>query len=249
MRQKKSASILKKFLLFNLGVFSVLGLFTIVYLKAIQPNLVKKRANNHYIIINNTADHLERLNINFNAKDIKTFLLSTRFLFQSLDRVQFYSINGDLIGDTNILDLDQNVFTRSEIIIEETLDGQIKEKENSRKIIKKNNKNLIKKTILNEYDDKPVVISENIQNNFFVSTLSKIQLNKKNVGFIVVSEQANDILIAVKERKAFIIRTVLAVALVILIFSLFLNKYILKPIALLVTFSEAIKKNQIKILI
>ena len=246
MRQKKSASILKKFLLFNLGVFSVLGLFTIVYLKAIQPNLVKKRANNHYIIINNTADHLERLNINFNAKDIKTFLLSTRFLFQSLDRVQFYSINGDLIGDTNILDLDQNVFTRSEIIIEETLDGQIKEKENSRKIIKKNNKNLIKKTILNEYDDKPVVISENIQNNFFVSTLSKIQLNKKNVGFIVVSEQANDILIAVKERKAFIIRTVLAVALVILIFSLFLNKYILKPIALLVTFSEAIKKKSDK---
>ena len=63
MRQKKSSSILKKFLLFNLGVFSVLGLFTIVYLKAIQPNLVKKRANNHTIIINNTVDHLQRLNI------------------------------------------------------------------------------------------------------------------------------------------------------------------------------------------
>ena len=102
MRQKKSSSILKKFLLFNLGVFSVLGLFTIVYLKAIQPNLVKKRANNHTIIINNTVDHLQRLNINFNAKDIKTFLLSTRFLFQSLDRVQFYNIDGNLIGDTNI---------------------------------------------------------------------------------------------------------------------------------------------------
>ena len=112
MRQKKSASILRKFLLFNLGVFSILGLLTIVYLKAIQPNLVKKRATDHYIIINNTVDHLQRLNINFNAKDIRTFLLSTRFLFQSLDRVQFYSINGDLIGDTNILDLDQNVFTR-----------------------------------------------------------------------------------------------------------------------------------------
>ena len=110
MRQKKSASILKKFLLFNLGVFSILGLLTIVYLKAIQPNLVKKRAADHYIIINNTVDHLQRLKINFNAKDIKTFLLSTRFLFQSLDRVQFYSMNGDLIGDTNILDLDQSVF-------------------------------------------------------------------------------------------------------------------------------------------
>ena len=66
------------------------------------------------------------------------------------------------------------------------------------------------------------------------------------VGYIVVSEEANDILIAVKERKAFIIRTVLAVALVILIFSLFLNKYILKPIGLLVKFSEAIKKKSNK---
>jgi len=246
MRQKKSASILRKFLLFNLGVFSILGLLTIVYLKAIQPNLVKKRATDHYIIINNTVDHLQRLNINFNAKDIRTFLLSTRFLFQSLDRVQFYSINGDLIGDTNILDLDQNVFTRSDIIIEETIDGQVKEKGNSKKLIKEQNENLIKEAILNKYQDEPITIAENIQNNFFVSTLSRIKLNEQDAGYIVVSEEANDILNAVKERKAFIIRTVLAVALVILIFSLFLNKYILKPIGLLVKFSEAIKKKSNK---
>ena len=246
MKKKKSASILRKFLLFNLGVFSILGLFTIVYLKAIQPNLVKKRTVDHHIVINNTVDHLQRLNINFHAKDIRTFLLSTRFLFQSLDRVQFYSINGDLIGDTNILDLDQNVFTRSDIIIEETIDGQIKEKGNSKKLIKKQNKNLIKEAILNKYQDEPITISENIQNNFFVSTLSRIKLNEQEAGYIVVSEEANDILNAVKERKAFIIRTVLAVVLVILIFSLFLNKYILKPIGLLVRFSEAIKKKSNK---
>ena len=203
MREKKSASILRKFLLFNLGVFSILGLFTIVYLAAIQPNLVKNRATNHYIIINNTVDHLQRLNINFNAKDIRTFLLSTRFLFQSLDRVQFYSINGDLIGDTNILDLDQNVFTRSDVIIEETIDGQIKEKNDSKKLIKEQNKNLIKETILNKYQDEPITISESIQNNFFVSTLSRIKLNEQDAGYIVVSEEANDILNAVKERKDF----------------------------------------------
>ena len=246
MRKKKTASILKKFLLFNFGVFSVLGLLTIVYLKAIQPNLVKKRTNDHYIIINNTVDHLQRLKINFNSNDIKTFLLSTRFLFQSLDRVQFYNNKGDLIGDTNILDLDQNVFTKSDIIIEETIDGKIKEKENQKKTIKRNSENLIKNTILNEYENAPITISEKIQNNFFVSTLSKIKIDQVDVGYIVVSEEANDILNAVKERKAFIIRTVLAVALVILIFSLFLNKYILKPIALLVTFSEAIKKKSNK---
>ena len=246
MRQKKSASILKKFLLFNLSVFSILGLFTIIYLKAIQPNLVKKRTADHYIIINNTVDHLQRLNINFNTKDIRTFLFSTRFLFQSLDRVQFYNMKGDLIGDTNILDLDQNVFTRSDIIIEETIDGQIKEKANSKKLSKEQNKNLIKETILNKYQNEPITISENIQNNFFVSTLSRIKLDEKDAGYIVVSEEANDILNAVKERRAFIIRTVLAVTLVILIFSLFLNKYILKPIGLLVTFSEAIKKKSSK---
>ena len=246
MKKKKSASILRKFLLFNLSVFSILGLFTIFYLGAVQPNLVKKRAADHYIVINNTVDHLQRLNINFNSEDIKTFLLSTRFLFQSLDRVQFYSINGDLIGDTNILDLDQNVFIRSDIIIEETIDGKIKEKDNSKEFIKEQNVNLIKQTILNKYQDEPITISENIQKNFFVSTLSRIQLNKKDAGYIVVSEEANDILNAVKERKAFIIRTVLAVALVILIFSLFLNKYILKPIGLLVKFSEAIKKKSNK---
>ncbi len=246
MRSKKSASILKKFLLFNLSVFSILGLLTIIYLKAIQPNLVKKRATNHKIIISNTVDHIKRLKINFNEKEIKTFLLSTRFLFQSLDRVQFYGMDGNLIGDTNILDLDQNVFKKSDIIVEETLDGKRKENIKEEQITKENNKSKIRKTILNRYQNEPIIISEQIQNNFFVSTLSKIKINNKEVGFIVVSEEANDILNAVKERKAFIIRTVLAVALVILIFSLFLNKYILKPIRLLVSFSEAIKKKSNK---
>ena len=246
MKQKKSASILRKFLLFNLAVFSILGLFTIIYLKAIQPNLVKKRTADHYIIINNTIDHLQRLNINFNAKDIKTFLLSTRFLFQSLDRVQFYNNKGDLIGDTNILDLDQNVFTKSDIVIEETIDGQIKINKDLIKPTTKSNKDSIRLAIVNEYKDEPLTISEKIQNNFFVSTLSKININKKTIGYIMISEEANDILNAVQERKDFIIRTVLAVALVILIFSLFLNKYILKPIGLLVAFSDAIRKKSNK---
>mgnify|MGYP001412153350 CR=1 FL=1 len=247
MKQKRSASILKKFLLFNLSVFSVLGILTIAYLKAIQPNLVKKRASNHYIVINNTVDHLQRLNIKFTEKELKTFLLSTRFLFQSLDRVQFFDTKGNLVGDTNILDLDQNVFTKSDtIIIEETINGQTKEKKDSKKLIKGEVRNLIKETILSNYQNEPITISEKIQNNFFVSTLKRVKLKKEDVGYIVVSEQADDILNAVKERKDFIIRTVIAVALVILIFSLFLNKYILKPIGLLVSFSEAIKKKSSK---
>ena len=51
MKKKKTSSILRKFLLFNLAIFSVLGLFTILYLNAIQPSLVKKVSTNHFIII------------------------------------------------------------------------------------------------------------------------------------------------------------------------------------------------------
>ena len=72
---------------------------------------------------------------------------------------------------------------------------------------------------------------------------SLIKLQNNDIGYIVVSEQANDITTAVRERKAFIIRTMIAVVIVILIFSLFLNKYILKPIGLLVKFSDGIKKK------
>ena len=74
-----------------------------------------------------------------NESEIKTFLLSTRFLFQSLDRVQFYSEEGFLIGDTNILDLDQKVFTKSDIVLEESIDGlnsteSIKREENKNQL-------------------------------------------------------------------------------------------------------------------
>ncbi len=60
-----SSSILKKFLVFNLIVFLVLGIFTFLYLSAIKPNLIKNRSNKHEKIINNTSDHINRLNIKF----------------------------------------------------------------------------------------------------------------------------------------------------------------------------------------
>jgi two-component system sensor histidine kinase ChvG len=242
MKQKKSASILRKFLLFNFTVFSVLGIFTIIYLEAIQPNLIKDRTTNHKIIISNTVDHFERLNIDFTKEGIRTFLLSARFLFQSLDRVQFYDLRGNLIGDTNILDLDQNVFSRSDFIIEETLDGKSITPEIQERL-EEEEKDNIKEIILSQYSDQPITLDEIIKNDFFVSTLSKVNIDKEDIGFIVVSEQASEIITAVKERKAFIVRTMIAVAIVILIFSLFLNKYILKPIGLLVKFSDAIKKK------
>jgi len=250
MTQKKSPSILRKFLLFNLLVFSVLGLYTFFYLKAIQPNLVNIKSTNHLVVIKNTTDHLERLKIDFNEKGLSSFLLSARFLFQSLDRVQFFNLSGNLIGDTDMLDIDQNVFSRSEVIIEQEIN-------NSRIVTKNNLENNkindsleyykeVKDIILNKLKNEPLVIENKIKNNFFVRTLNKVSIKEEVVGYILVSEQTNEIIVAVKERKNFIIRTVLAVALVILIFSVFLNKYILKPISFLVKYTESIKAKSSK---
>ena len=251
MKQKKLPSILRKFLLFNLLVFSILGLFTFIYLKAIQPNLVNIKSTKHLIVIKNTTDHLQRLKIDFNEKGLSSFLLSARFLFQSLDRVQFFNLNGNLIGDTNMLDIDQNVFSRSEIIIEQEIDNSsIINNESSEN--NKTNDSLdyykeVKGIILNKLKNDPLVIENKIKNDFFVRTLNEVQIEKKVVGYILVSEQANEIIVAVKERKNFIIRTVLAITLVILIFSVFLNKYILKPISFLVKYTESIKAKSSKL--
>ena len=250
MKQKKPPSILRKFLLFNLLVFSILGLFTFIYLKAIQPNLVNIKSTDHLIVIKNTTDHLQRLKINFSEKSLSSFLLSARFLFQSLDRVQFFNLKGNIIGDTDTLDIDQNVFSRSDTIIEQEINNLDIVSSDNLENNKINNSldyyKEIKDIILNKLKNDPLVLENKIKNDFFVRTLNKVSIDEKVVGYILVSEQANEIIVAVKERKDFIIRTVLAVALVILIFSVFLNKYILKPISFLVRYTESIKAKSSK---
>ena len=245
MNQKKSTSILKKFLLFNLLVFSVLGLLTYIYLQAIQPSLVKNKSTSHLVVIKNTTDHLQRLNIDFEEKSLSTFLLSARFLFQSLDRVQFFNLDGNLVGDTNMLDLDKNVFSRSDLIVEQEINDPSFNQTSNNKTSTINNEidyyKEIKNTILNKLKNESFIIESKIKKDFFVQTLDKVLIEDEKVGYILVSEQSNEILVAVDERKDFIIRTVLAVALVIFIFSVFLNKYILKPISFLVKYTESIK--------
>ena len=117
-----SSSILRKFLVFNLIIFLVLGIFTYLYLEAIKPSLVKDRSNQHLIIVNNTTDHINRLNIEFNKDSITAFLLSTRFLFQNLDRVQLYDLNFNLLADTNTLDLAEDIFVVNQNIEETAID-------------------------------------------------------------------------------------------------------------------------------
>ena len=114
----KNLSILKKFLFINLLIFIIIGSFTVLYLQSIQPNLINNKKVKHVQIIDNTVDHIQRLNIKFKEEDIRKFLFSTRFLFQNLDRVILFDSQFNLIGDTDTLDLDPRTFSRKLNIFE-----------------------------------------------------------------------------------------------------------------------------------
>ena len=73
----KDLSILKKFLFINFLIFIVIGSFTILYLRSVQPSLIQNKTANHIQVIENTIDHFKRLKINFTEEDIREFLFST----------------------------------------------------------------------------------------------------------------------------------------------------------------------------
>ena len=247
-----SSTILKKFLIFNLIVFLFLGIFTFLYLNAIKPNLIKTRSNEHLKIITNTSNHIDRLNIKFTQEGLTEFLLSTRFLFQNLDRVQLFDLNSNLLADTDTLDLVQNVFVISKNVEETPIDKfdeevNLNENKKEKQSSNFNVENYVRKYSEQQSTNEKLIVSETINNNFYVMTINSVKTNGENKGYIVVSEIANDILIAVEERRNFILRTVISVAIVIFIFSVFLNKYILKPIRSLVLYTKAIKEKDVKI--
>ena len=246
-----SSSILKKFLVFNLIIFLVLGAFTFLYINALKPNLIKNRSHQHLKIINNTINHISRLSIEFTKESITKFLLKERYLFHNLDRVQLYDLNSNLLADTDTLDLAQDIFVISQDVQETSIDASEENVDATESAKKKESLTFSTDNYVKTYVEKNIneklIISETINNNFYVMTINLVKSNNQNKGYIVVSEIANDILIAVEERKNFILRTVFLVALVILIFSVFLNKYILKPIRALVLYTKAIKEKDEKI--
>ena len=80
----KNLSILKKFLLINLIFFSVIGLFTFLYIKNVQPNLIKNKSSNHIEIINNTIENLERLDIKLMKMILENFYFRQDLFFKLL---------------------------------------------------------------------------------------------------------------------------------------------------------------------
>jgi len=249
----KKISILKKFLFINLIVFIIFGSLTAIYLKGIQPNLINKKTSNHIQIIDNTIDHIRRLKIQFNKDDIRKFLFSTRFLFQNLDRVMIFDNNIELIGDTDTLDLDPRSFSQKLNIVE--MDIQDENKISEKKKTTKQKKNQFKplSKIIIDYSKssdfgKPYTFTQENYDQFLLITIKSVNDGEYNIGYLAISEKANDIRNAINERKIFVFRTAIVVAIVILIFSLVLNRYFLKPIKTLVNFTKSIKeKNKQKI--
>ena len=129
---------------------------------------------------------------------------------------------------------------------EESIDGTTITQQPREEISFDTKEDIVKEKIQKKNQSFPLVIENIVNNNFFVSTLSEVTQFNQKVGYIIISEEANDILLAVSERKNFILRTVLAIGLVILIFSLFLNKYVLKPIGYLVRYTQSIKNKSLK---
>ena len=247
----KNLSILKKFLFINFIVFLVIGILTVVYLDSIQPSLIKDKTSNHIKILNNTIENLNRLKIKFNKEDIRKFLFSTRFLFQNLDRVQFFDNNFKLIGDTDTLDLDPRAFSQRLDKIEMDDLNVDKDQKKEKNEIKKNKKSLIIFSKLENYLDsgdfgKPYTYIEESYDQFLLITIKNVLKNDENIGYLAISENANDVKAASNERKSFIIRTAIVVGIVIVIFSLVLNIYFLKPIRNLVTYTNIIREKSTK---
>ena len=246
----KNLSILKKFLFINFIFFTIIGSFTIIYLNNVQPNLIKKKSINHTNIIDNTIDNLLRLDVKFVAKDIRKFLLSTRFIFQNLDRVIFFDNNLNLVGDTDTLDLDPRSFSTrlNEIEFESLTEKKIDQTPENKDIDKSENKTFSFAKILKAYSKsieygKPYTLIQENLNQFILITIKNVNEGELNIGYLAIIENANDIKIATDERKAFVIRTAIAVGFVILIFSFVLSRYFIKPIQNLVSYTKVIKEK------
>ena len=235
----KNLSILQKFLFINLIVFIVLGIFTFFYLGTIQKDLISEKKRSHTEIINQTIFNLDESDIKFTRNGINEFLFSkkSRFpYFEKLDRVIFFDDKLNLVGDTRSI-------PSSEMIIEDLLQNT-----DNKKNISKNSK-----SITTEFDEDikaynfskseiSITKLKEADGQHFVYSIQNVKY-KKTKGFILISENADDIIQKIAERENFIIRTAVAVFLVILIFSYVLNRYFLKPIKNLVSYTKIIKNK------
>ena len=232
----KNLSILQKFLFINFVVLVIIIIITFFYLGAIQDNLVNQKQKSHTDIITQTITNLKKSKVNFNENGINEFLFSkkSRFpYFEKLDRVIFFDNQLNWIGDTRS--------APSSLLLIEELSEQSNENEFNNQENKKetNFDEDLNRFYLSGSEESYTDIKK-INNQFFVFSINQVNyLN--NEGYILITENADNIIAQIEERENFIIRTAFVVLLVILIFSYVLNRYFLKPIKNLVTYTKIIK--------
>ncbi|MEY3191618.1 MAG: hypothetical protein RL305_217 [Pseudomonadota bacterium] len=228
-------SLLAKFLFINLFFFSILTLATYSYLQSIEPELVNNKKKEHSKLIKNIALNMELQRTPYKRDNLKSFLANYKYLLPNINQIRIYDSKKQIIADVHSLDINSKPFYKVPEVqekklttdnIPDTSDLTTQQEEKLLNKIISDNLNILG-------SDKVLTFSKKIKENFIVVSLSSLVLNNENKGFIVITEDSNDIQNAVIERKNFVIRTALSVAAIILIFSIFLNANIIKPIRIL----------------
>ncbi len=239
-------SLLRQFLAFNLLVFLILGFFTYLYLLAIEPELINKKSKKHKNIIENINQNIKTQNIEPNESSLKIFLYKSSFILDEVDQIRFFDKKKNIIVDSTLIDIDRNSLFSTERIQTLGINEKVNQQENKLDTNKVFNQNLeFLDQINSKLNQEFYVFSENINNSFVVHTSSILSLPNKDI-IITISEISNEIKVAVQERKNFVLRSVLIAAVVIMIFSFFLNNYIIKPIRSLNNFAKKISYNNPK---
>tara|TARA_B100002052_G_scaffold295734_1_gene322799 strand:- start:2 stop:1504 length:1503 start_codon:yes stop_codon:yes gene_type:complete len=232
----KNLSILQKFLFINLVVLVIIIIITFFYLGAIQDNLINQKQKSHTDIITQTTINLKKSKVNFNENGINEFLFSkkSRFpYFEKLDRVIFFDNQLNWIGDTRS--------APSSLLLIEELSEQSNENDfNNQENKKETNFDEDLNRFYLSGSKQSYTDIKKINNQFFVFSINKVNY-PNNEGYILITENADNIIAQIEERENFIIRTAFVVLLVILIFSYVLNRYFLKPIKNLVSYTKIIK--------
>ena len=228
-------SLLTKFLFINLFFFSILTLATYSYLQSIEPELVNNKKKEHSKLIKNIALNIELQRTPLKRDNLKSFLANYKYLLPNINQIRIYDLKKQIITDVHSLDINAKPFYKLPEVQERKLTAD--NIPDTSDLTTQQEEKLLNKIISDNLNilgsDKILTFSKKIKDNFIVVSLSSLILNDENKGFIVITEDSNDIQNAVIERKNFVIRTALSVAAIILIFSIFLNANIIKPIRIL----------------
>ena len=228
-------SLLAKFLFINLFFFSILTLATYSYLQSIEPELVNNKKKEHSKLIKNIALNIELQRTPLKRDNLKNFLANYKYLLPNINQIRIYDLKKQIITDVHSLDINAKPFYKLPEVQERKLTAD--NIPDTSDLTTQQEEKLLNKIISDNLNilgsDKILTFSKKIKDNFIVVSLSSLILNDENKGFIVITEDSNDIQNAVIERKNFVIRTALSVAAIILIFSIFLNANIIKPIRIL----------------